>query len=346
MTIRENLRAFATVWDIPIILIAALGFFFVAAYELVDRQRILPVSRERIVEMKSFLDRQVAEGRKGDVYFLGSSVTVEGIDCDVINPLLPAGRHSFNLAWTGAGPREWLLALPSIQATQPSLVVMCSDVDTVLKSTPIPEDLLAIANWWNLVPAAALQDYRSFLSASEIRRLDSPKYKDLFTFRTFPPNTFDAYVREVSRKDLRYDRYARNFTAPWVQTRAVSPSALQRGLNIRERELQSAASMKHDEAIRVFGGALRYLRSRGCPVLIVRTPINPTLSELKKSKILDRAGESMKELAVQNDAGFVDHSTLLSAEQYTDHVHPLGSGRLVWSQALAAAVLDYLNSSK
>lgn len=346
MTVRENARAFLGVVDVPLVAAAAVAAYCLLAWLVVDRGRVLPVSRERMVEMKGFLEKQAASGVAGDVFFLGSSVLIEGVDCGIVDPSLPAGRKSYNLAWTGADARQWILVLPSLKAAKPACVVACVDIAAVRNAAPIAEDLLTIANWWRFLPDADLAVLGSLLSSAERSALAEPRVYQLFAFRTFPTEAFDAYMREVSRPDLRYAGYAANFKAPWVRKTVVSPSAMERGIRLYEQGVMSRSSENEDQALTVLNGVVSYLQGIPSRVVIVFSPINPAMKGLQGTGLIDGVRRRLSDLAAKTGAAFLDHSRLLSADQYSDHVHPSESGRIAWSKALGQAISEILPAER
>lgn len=339
---RDNIKAVASLLDFGILFAVALGAYVLLARQTLDHWRIMPPSSARVVQLKSFLDQRAGSHQEGDVYLLGSSVLLEGIDCVLMDPLLPGGHRSFNLAWTGAGPRQWLLVLPSVAATTPSAVVLCVDLMSITSSSPIPENFLAIAGRWDFIPRDDLPDLRAVLSPSEYRLLTASKLKQLLALRSLPLGALDAYAREVSRRDLRYEGYTTNFKAPWVRTEVVSSASMKRGIANLAAQLRARSADDFEEPLQVLHAVVKFLRRADCPVIIVLTPINPSLHEALGSDLIERANRELSALADRNGATFLDHSAVLPAEEYSDPVHPFDAGRRHWSAVLGQAIADRL----
>ena len=117
-TRRANFLALLRVVDIPLLAMLALGIYFATAYELVDRLRLMPLAHSRLLNSKELLLARGASGER-DVFLLGSSVVVDGIDCQVIDKELPPGVRSFNIAWAGSGPGRWPLIEPALAQAHP-----------------------------------------------------------------------------------------------------------------------------------------------------------------------------------------------------------------------------------
>jgi hypothetical protein len=339
---RDNIKAVASLLDFVLLFAVALGAYVLLARQTLDHWRIMPPSSARVVELKSFLHQQVANHQEGDVYLLGSSVLLEGIDCGLMDPLLPGHHCSFNLAWTGAGPRQWLLVLPSVVAARPSAVVLGVDLMSITSSSPIPENLLAIAGRWDFIPRDDLPDLRAVLSPPEYRLLTASKLKQLLALRSLPLGALDAYAREVSRRDLRYEGYTTNFKAPWVRTEVVSSASMKRGIANLAAQLRAHSPDDFKEPLQVLHAVVNYLHRDDCPVIIVLTPINPALNEALGSDLIEQASRELSTLADRNGAVFLDHSAVLPAEEYSDPVHPFDAGRRHWSAVLGQAIAERL----
>jgi len=334
--VRSGLRRLARMGDLPILVAAAFGLYLLAAYGLVDRLGVLPTSRARMVGMQQFLAAQTAPQQSGAVYFLGSSVTVDGVDCDVIDAELGGKGPSFNLAWLGAGPRQLLLAAPLVRAADPSAVVIGLDLSGLATSTPIPEDLLTIAGWWRFIPDDDRPWLDALLTDGERDVLYRSPVEQLMAFRSFPSEALNAYVREASRKSLRYEGFATNFKAPWVLKAAVSPTVLQRGIEAIHRSLAEVPDEPIDESATILESLITYLRDGGRRrVFVVLTPAHPDLLAQLTGDYLPRFRRRVLAVCDRTGAMFVDHIELLADEHFSDALHPIGEGRELWSRELA-----------
>ncbi|MBN2561226.1 MAG: hypothetical protein JXQ75_09880 [Phycisphaerae bacterium] len=328
----------------PFLLVAALAFaaYLAAAYVVVACWRIMPQGLDRIVSIKSALDQRSEKKETRDVYVLGSSVVLEGVDCTVIDRFLPDGRQSYNLAWTGATPREFLLMLPSLARVHPSMVVIGADVGSVVTPlpNPIPDARLSVAGWWDFIPPSEHGYFRSLFSDHEWETLLASRAEQLLAFRSLPPGAFDAYLREVTRADLRYEGYTTNYKAPWIRRKTVSAEAMERGIERLRNVLAVRRGEDLPEMMEVFGATIEYLRKSGSDVLVVLTPIHPELTSSLEGALLSRATAALEGTARDKGAVFVNHSALLIAEHFSDPGHPCETGRQAWSKALAQVIVE------
>ena len=341
-----NLAALRGAWEIALAVIVALGVYLLAVREVVGVWRVMPPALDRLVSIKQFLGHQAETDSAGAVYLLGSSVLMEGIDCGPIDELLPDGRQAYNLSWSGAGPRQWLLMVPSLVAAKPALVVFCTDLLTATEPPPIliPDARLDIANWWEFIPPADMQRLRPLFTDHEAALLTAPAVRVLLDFRVLPPGALDAYVREVSRPELRYEGFSTNFKAPWVRRHVVPPAAMEFLLLQKQQVFESCGTAGLSTTMPAFTAIVNYLRDAGSQVLVVVSPIHPAFAESLEGGLLSEMRRELSDMAAETGAGYVDHSRLLSADQYADPVHPFGPGRRVWSIALAEAMIQQLDA--
>ncbi|HUV66652.1 MAG TPA: hypothetical protein VMW24_22385 [Sedimentisphaerales bacterium] len=340
MTVWENLRAFKSLWVLALAFLGACGLYLLTLWGIVARECIMPVARERTVRIHEFLQAKAAEqGEARDIYVLGSSVVVEGVDCHVIDPLLKDGWESYNLAWTAAGPKQWLLILPALERARPSIVVLC--IVATVGTSPLAADLAAIAGWEGLVSRRYLATMRPYFGEEDYAKLAPCRIWHLMTYRSFPFEALDAYMWESSRPDLRYEGYATNFKAPWVR-RNIAPAkkVAQEIEDIAQRAAIHLVEHPQD-ALVIVEEVVRHLRSNcDCQVLLVLAPVNPKLRGLLSPEQVESAKQAYRSLAQQQGICFVDHTDILQATDFSDAVHPFSSGRAIWSRALGKALSD------
>ncbi len=345
---RENIRSLRSMWDIALAVVLAFACYVLLAWLVIDRWRVMPLGRARILEIKAFLDDRTsgAVAPSGDVYLLGSSVAVEGLDGSIIDAMLPAGRRCYNLAWTAGRPRVWRLLLPSVLSANPAAVVLCVDLSATTNSLPVPLDILALAAWWDFVPESELAELRSEFTGEECDVLASSSLRQLVTLRSLPPAALDGYVREVSRPDLRYDSYATNFKAPWVRQRVVPAAAMQRGIQGQKENRRRYSAENVAESLEMLQAVVDRLRVGDCRTMIVFTPVHPGLNDGSEGSLVALVRDALARLAERNRVAFLDHSEVLEADQFSDPLHPFEPGRRAWSKTLGRAIAENLTMSE
>ncbi|MCY2930935.1 MAG: hypothetical protein NTV86_15895 [Planctomycetota bacterium] len=341
-TIRDSIRAFKPllflIWVVP----AAIGLYCLAAYVIVVRGHVIAPSHERIICIKEFLDSQAAAGKKGDICFLGSSVTIEGLDCDIVDRSLPAGIRSYNLGWTGAGPRQWLLMGPALRASRPGTVVMCTGLGTIMQGADLRPDTITIAATWRFLPDAYLKQIEPLLTPAQYEQLKAPMFQQLLALRSFPPEAADTFLQEVSRADLRYAGYVTNFKSPWVRRESVDGEKRSRELHMQRNRLRSMKSGDSlDTSVRIVRSLVSYLQQQDCRVILLLDPMNPEVTRGLEDQAVGPARRTLADLAKETGALFWDHSGILDQpDDFADSVHPSLLGRQTWSAALGRALHD------
>jgi hypothetical protein len=336
MNVKENFYSLIMLFDIVCAVIIGFALYFVFIYFVCCQWQIIPIDLKRIIEIKNFLDRQQVIKNNGQIYFLGSSILLEGIDCNLIDSSLIKQKTCYNLSWTGADPLQWIFILPSLQKATPDLVVLFADLTALTRVRPVPENLLTIAGWFNFLSAEELYYFKSTFTQNESNFLNRSRLEYLLAFRSLPLGALDAYMRETSRKDMRYEGHRINFKDPWVCKRPLSSDKKVRLLKILYDKL-SKRSVNNDQ-LRILDNVCTFLNNNHCQTFLVLPPVNPDLTKQLGNKLLNNARQALSELAQKHGAVFLDYSMLLKPEDFTDDVHPSKSGRILWSTSLGKEI--------
>ncbi len=330
-----NLRALLALVDgLFFTLLAGVAFLLVIHWLVVDL-RVMPVTRARLVEVHEFLTDQAAESHTGDLYFLGSSVLLEGVDCTMIDPVLPDGTQSYNLALMGAGAPQWMLIADALRQTQPAWVIMTIDLTGVTGLQKIPEEGMAIAEYWNFFTPAAHDRFAQYFTPEQLAALDKSDIASLLDFRVFPIGAFDMYMREVSKPGLRYDGYTTNFKNPWVRKTRVSDASTERWITDKVNKASAQDQQAMDEQIAMIDELIGWFADKDVSCAMVVAPVNPRLARAFGDEETERVMTQLSALADRTNTPLLDHRTLLDESDYADHVHPYEPGRIKWSEKLA-----------
>jgi hypothetical protein len=338
MRTRDNLRSLLRILDIPLAFLLSLLLYYFLAYLAIDKFRIMPIGRERLIAVKDFLDSYGRNTRQKGVFVLGSSILIEGMDCDIIDQLLPSGYESYNFGWTGGHAREWLLVLPSVVEAEPALTVLCIDIRTLFGLMVIPAELLNIANWWDFLSEDELKSFSDILEERELSKFQAPKAKCIWEMRSLLSDALDAHIREYSRPDLRYERYLNNFKTPWVRTKVIGPTAMAKHVEEQKRIVTNLYPKDMLWEPQILDSIIKCLSGEGIRVLIVLVPLNPEVAKPLGEDVKSRVVEMLSNLARKYSVEFVDHSGLLKVEEFADATHASEAGRAVWSRALGKMI--------
>lgn len=348
-TRRANFLALLRVVDIPLVALLALAIYFATAYELVDRMRLMPLAHGRLLNSKELLLERAATTER-DVFVLGSSVVVDGVDCKVVNKQLEGlspATQSFNIAWAGSGPGRWPLIEPALAKAHPAAVVFEIDFPSALTNAPMPRHMAAVAGWFNFVPA----DYRPTLEKlmdpeNEVGPLFAPRLKQLLEFRVLPLVHLEVTLRETLRSDLRYDGYDKNFEAPWLRRTTVSPAAMARSIKQNVEQLKGARVENFEQTAKLIKLMADKMHEAGAVVIFVLAPMNPEVLGQLPPDFVKTMSAPLEAAAKESGSIFLDQSEMLPASGFSDHIHPIGEGRDQWSAAIGQAVRAALQGDK
>jgi hypothetical protein len=334
MGVLPQLSELGKVWD----LVLAIGLGFAAYFGIVDflvgHLHIMPPHIGRLVSEDEFIQNKLAHEDHPFLTFLGSSVTVEGVDCHIVDAELKSICESFNLAWNGSSPRLWLLLAPHLAATKPKMIVLCVDAAPVAENSKILPIDLAVASWWRLVPLKDLVDLQKVLTENELEQLGQSDLMDLFVFRSLLPGSLDSNLREKARRDLRFQDYLTDFKSPWVQRSRVNQAALEKHLRLISNRMADSNEAKWAARYDALRYLTQYLPGQECPVMLVIMPLNPRLAALPRKQYLNRVRDEVADIARAGSIPIFDYSDLLNEDEFSDAVHASSSGRKRLSERL------------
>lgn len=312
-----------------------IALYLLAAEWAVGRERIMPTAMRRILAVHDFLERQSAVSQFGDVYVLGSSVSIEGIDCGILDTKL-GPRHAYHLGWTGGTVRQATVILPALTRARPALAIYASDVGSIDAGGEIPLERLAIGAWWDFVDPELVTTYSEIWTPFELRRITRRDPFQLVDFRAFPLARFDESFREVSRSDLRYQGYESNFKAPWVQRQPISEAAWKRYFALLAKNRPSPDPEGMQRSLKALQFSARQLSAVGAKTMFVLSPLHPDLAADLERDQLPQVRAAVAAAAKACGAIFVDHSRALTDPAvFGDPIHPFAPGRQRWSELLA-----------
>jgi hypothetical protein len=345
VTIPENLRAFWRVRDLALVVGVGFALYCASAIVIVSHLRLMPVTMQRMVEIKNFLQHQKPNNPHPAVHLLGSSVLLEGVDCDIIDGELGDAGRAYNLAWTGATFRQWLLVLPAVVRSEPRAVVLCVDLPSLSSTARIPEQRLNVAAWWDFLGPGDLDRVGVLLDSEELRALRSSRFSQLMRFRALPLGAFDSYLREVARPDLRYEGYETNFKAPWVRRQAVSAEALERNIEQYRASIAAQTDEQRSAGARMLRAVIQQAGAGGAAVIVTLTPLHPELCRRIGQESVAQAAERIAAACRETGAVFLDDSAFLDAREFSDAVHPFTNGRERWSAALGRRIAQVVRAA-
>ena len=274
----------------------------------------------------------------GGTAVLGSSIGLEGVDCDVVSRQDGALGPCRNYSRGGATPRQWLLLLPDVVTAAPRRVVLSADVSALGGSTPIPTEVLVAAAAWDVRSVHRDPCLRAELTPQELAQLGGGPIATIARYRLLPLMAMDTFARETVRSDLRFAGHLQNFTAPWVRRSDVSGQPLNRHVAMVADGIASYTSDGIERSLKLLRTQAMYLHNRGIVVVGVVSPVHPA--------VRDAVGDSrIRELTARMLTAFraagaepVDDTRLLVASEFGDAVHPNAKGRAKWSEALGQSL--------
>ena len=86
---------------------------------VVSKSLLFSVDARRIIEVYKFCSSLGTASHKSSNFIIGSSITVEGIDADILDQALNNGTSTYNLGVVGLTSVEALILEPALKAGKP-----------------------------------------------------------------------------------------------------------------------------------------------------------------------------------------------------------------------------------
>ena len=180
---------------------AALGLGLLVAFFLPN---IHLGEKQRIIELGRHLE--APPGALPRLAFVGDSITMDGIDAEIVQEHAPYRLTAENLGMSGAGPNERRVLLPKLLATRPALVALGFHPANLCRLDALRIDKAYayaragfVAAW---TAGRTLGDFAG-MSPGSFAALHSSAFAQILHFRTAPVEAFEHRLRALLRPDLR-----------------------------------------------------------------------------------------------------------------------------------------------
>lgn len=331
---RRSLISLVLVLDVAVAVALGVGGYLLVAKTVIADRFVMPVIIKRFAHVHEFLTDLAARSQSGHVAVLGASVAIEGIDASLIDVHLPPATKCYNLAWAGATPAQWLVMLPAVRQSRPSVAVLCVDLPLLWDVHPLSPEQLSIAGLREFTTSDFRDQIRPILFDQENALLAGSMADHLVGIRRLPPSWLDDAIRQVARSDLRWEGYTTNFRDPWIRRSAAPPEATQRAIEAMAATVTRDDAAAYSRSMESMSLAIQYLQQSGAAVVVVLDPQHPRMIGVIPSELTSRARAELARLCGHHGARFIDHLGLLPEEAFSDHIHPFKDGRERWSSEL------------
>jgi hypothetical protein len=324
---------------VPVVLGAGLGMWLLQQWYI---PKIGMGVHQRTINLGQQLLSQSLP--RNSILCLGNSVVREGLDTQIALEQWPkqiaSNWHMYNVSISGSGILEQRIMMPRMLACQPQAIVLefgfveMGRIDEIhsdkcyayaragfSRDVQYDEQLLSIATF--------TERNRQQLFSSEVEQL--------LHFRNIPLTNINETLRRIAQPEYLLEG-DNNWINPFEMAFDYAP----------DRLLRHFKSLKHDHAVglqpnlrdgkSIIRQNIELIQKSGCQPLIVILPIHPELHSFYR----DVAGQDVQreflefthELESSYQVAIWDATQLLTAEQFSDAVHPNATGRRTFSTAL------------
>ncbi|MDO8873688.1 MAG: hypothetical protein Q7V05_13310 [Methanoregula sp.] len=329
----------------------ALFAYFVLIHFMVDANPQYDPPYSRMNNLLNFYE----QNHTSDIFILGSSYVMEGIDANVVEELMQkkkANGSVYNLGTYADAPQNRVGEIDYIIASRPKIVVIglsyrdFGDDITFLNRTTFPN--YAILPY--LKKKIYIEDFQPFFSDKQLKLIKQTQFeydfnrfinKRIYIYKNVDEriqNFFSGNQSSVANKTSRFqDIYMTNFKDPWFygynQTEAAkSEAALVFGKNpiiISENLNQNKMALLY-----MVGKA----RQNNIRVIIINMPINNLMSE----KINKSSRHNLSNFLNFTGVPWYNYEREYPSEYFVDLDHLNAAGRIDFSQKVATIIADNL----
>ena len=319
---------------------------------VISKSLLFSPDARRIIEVYKFCSALGTASHKSSDFIIGSSITVEGIDADVLDQALNNGTSTYNLGVVGLTSVEALILEPALKAGKPQIVVIGIDAMSVGLDKAKKRDKEGIE-------FEKLQAYRA---TNSVANLDSPVKKELLEnillpkekaviesdylnyligCRSLPIFFIESKFRELMRKGLRTEEVITNFKSPWMLKSSLTGDSKERIIGSTIELAQRLSFDEDSRNIKALQALIRLLRAENIDLMLVIWPVHPRVYSNLSTEMLDKTDAKMKRLAQEGDGIYQNYSTLLSDSDFADALHPNSEGRAKLSSNLAVGLKSF-----
>jgi len=338
----QDFRQLFGIREVVIGITLGSALFMLTLSVLITGLQIMPILLERAVAIHDFLGNRPQRSSGGEIYVLGSSVVLHGIDCRVLDSALSDGLRSYNLGLSSARPGFWLLFARDLVQASPAQVVICVDLLTLPTSDRMPADLLRLAGLRDIPGPEEIALLGTYLPEGQLHALTDPAWHQLLRLRRLPYDKFVLWHREEKRPDLRFDGFAANFRSPWIRTSTVSRADLEREISERVALVTESLTDSRHPNLEMLAELFTLLQEKGIPACAVINPVRPEYFTRIDPHRLAALRNRMLSTAAASSIPVLDHSRLFGAESFLDGSHMQADSRRLWSLHLGRDLMQLL----
>lgn len=288
---------------------------------------------QRIPEIAAFAAAAPADpDRRPLIVLVGDSIMAEGVDTRIVERGAPDWRVR-NLGINANTPAELSVQLPTILRARPQAVGLEVRADDLGEPGTIQTDRAYAYAYAGYAARLAAPPDLSALDRRTIEALHSSRFAQIMRFRSVPIRTLNAAIRVRLSPHLRVTRDD-DWTAPFNLTASISGGVLDDHIRRTIDGVHRRTSGGTDTGGRTIELLVKQIADAGATPVLIIPPQHPDLRD-QIAVLTDHLREKAGELAARSGGMLIDASSLLTADQFADALHPNEAGRAELSRFIA-----------
>lgn len=261
------------------------------------------------------------------VLLLGNSVLMNGIDAKQLSKEL--GETAYNLGSTDQTLRESLLYYQYIPKG-PRKVVQFLYYEELLKERKLTKQKVRHFLMHGFRPTPVTYMY---LGHKARQLFEEPLWQTHFSMRGIIINTINTQLRRIMRTDLVLNNLGSELFFPATYKEKIASEKIQKMIDYLQPKKPLSTLTLDKDSVAMLKRAAHQLQLLGVNYYVVIQPIHPNMDRITSHFKKDLKNK-LQALDIPN-LKFIFFQDLLTADDFSDHMHPFGPGSITLTQTLA-----------
>jgi hypothetical protein len=298
----------------------------------------VPTDLERTrVLIKDVRSIQSGALQSPDIVILGNSVTMNGVDADLVAGRIARKPKIYNFSSTGQSVAESFLYFQELSAKTKHVVLVVPTRNLETDGLP-PKDVANAfyMNGYRIKPST--QSVLNAVFRDEATMLARNDIEQRFASRWVLSQVVDTVVRKKLRKDMETSKSIQSLSYPAPYSKKIGASEFEKLLPSYESERVPGPFHPLEKQVVMIRKMGEQLASNGAKLWVVFAPLNPRRFETLGNKYVESVATYSQFAPFGPDVKVLDLTSLLSADDFIDVVHPTRAG----AEKISMRIGDFL----
>ncbi|MEQ1821054.1 MAG: hypothetical protein ABL949_00940 [Fimbriimonadaceae bacterium] len=272
-----------------------------------------------------------------DIVLLGNSVTMNGVDADLVASRMASKPKIYNFSSTGQSVAESFLYFQELPAKTKQVVLVVPTRNLETDGLP-PKDVANAfyMNGYRVKPST--QSVLNSVFSDQAAMLQRNDVEQRFASRWVLSQVVDTVVRKKLRKDMETSKSILSLSYPAPYSKKIGSAEFEKLLPSYESKREPGPFKPLDQQVVMIRKMGEQLAGSGAKLWVVFAPLNPRRFDALGSKYVESVTTFSQLSPFGPDAKILDLTSLLGADDFIDVVHPTRAG----AEKISARIGEFL----